>query len=425
MTSQSVTFTGARGQRLAGRLDLPADGPPRACAIVAHCFTCSKDVTAAAYVSRALAERRIAVLRFDFAGFGESEGDLAEASFAADVDDVVAASAFLERELAAPALLVGHSLGGVAVLAAASRIPGVRAVATIGAPADLTHIRNLLATDGPGGDDGGAGVMIAGRRVNVTGAFLGDMDGAAVRDRLRDLGAALVIFHAPDDKVVSIRNATRLYTAARHPKSFVSLPGAGHMLEERADAEYVASVLAAWTERYLPAEERDPAEPQRPTRVTAITGATGFRTEIGVRAHTLLADEPVAVGGTDAGPTPYDLLAAALGACTTMTLQMYARRKGWPLTEAIARLRHSRVYSQDQGDCPDRPARMDQLDRELELVGELTEEQRARLLEIADRCPVHLTLHAGVSIRTALAPPSGAATGAAGASARATHEPDA
>lgn len=405
MTSRSVNFPGAQGQQLAGLLDLPTDGPPRACAILAHCFTCSKDMPSSAYVSRALAERQIAVLRFDFSGLGESEGQLADTTFSADVDDVVAASAFMERELTAPALLVGHSLGGAAVLAAAPRLPAVRAVSTIGAPADLTHIRELLAAEIPRIErEGQADVVIAGRRFAVSSEFLADLEATTMHDRMRELRAALLIFHAPDDEVVSIDNATRLYTSARHPKSFVSLPGAGHMLARKADAEYVAGVLAAWAERYIPAVEHDEAELEQPTRVTVVTGREGFRTEIGVRAHTLLADEPVAVGGTDSGPTPYDLLAAALGACTTMTLQLYARRKGWPLIEAVARLRHSRVYAQDQTRCPDQPERMDQLDREVELVGDLTEAQRERLLEIADRCPVHRTLEAGVAVRTTLTP---------------------
>lgn len=409
MTTRSVTFPGARGRQLSGRLELPTDGVPRACAILAHCFTCSKDAPAAVYLSRALAERQIAVLRFDFAGMGEGEGEgegtLGDSGFSTDVDDVVAAAHYLERELAAPSLLVGHSLGGAAVIAAASRLAPVRAVSTIGAPADMSPIRRLLATGIAEVErEGSADVTIAGRRFTVSRAFLSDLDRTRMRDRIREMQAALLLFHAPEDPEVSIDNAARLYTAARHPKSFVSLPGAGHMLDDEADAQYVGSVLAAWAERYLPAMEPGAAGAEQSTRVTAATGREGFRTEIGVRAHTLLADEPASAGGTDAGPTPYDLLAAALGACTSMTLQMYARRKGWPLQEAVTRLRHSRVYAQDQDRCPDRPARMDRLDREVELVGDLSAEQRQRLLEIADRCPVHRTLEAGVVVRTSLSP---------------------
>lgn len=399
MSTRDVTFVGARGQQLEARLELPTDGAVRATAMFAHCLACSKDTPAAVYVSRALAEHRIAVLRFDFTGAAEGQAMAPVAGSVGAVEDVVAAAAFLERELAAPSLLVGHSMGGVAVLAAASRLPSVRAVSTIGTPSDVGQLGTL---EGAGGRQGSARVLIDGRRVDVDEAFLGALEGTRMREALSELGAALLILHDPDDSVVRIESATRLYTMARQPRSFVSLPGAGHMLAGRADADYVGSVLAAWAERYLPPVASGAPMAERPTRVTAVTGREGFRTEIGVRAHTLLADEPESVGGTDAGPTPYDLLASALGACTTMTLQMYARRKGWPLSEAVARLRHSRVYSQDQERDPDQPQWLDRMDREIELVGDLTAEQRIRLLEIADRCPVHLTLEAGVVVRTSL-----------------------
>ena len=214
------------------------------------------------------------------------------------------------------------------------------------------------------------------------------------------MDAALLILHAPDDEVVAIENAARLYTAARHPKSFIALPGAGHLLLGAADGDYVGSVLAAWAERYLPPAVEAPEEADRPTHVTVTTSNDGFRTDIGVRAHTLIADEPVSVGGTDAGPTPYDLLVAALGACTTMTLQLYARRKQWPLERAIARLQHAKRYPQDQANCENDPVKLDQIDRELEFVGPLSDEQRERLAEIADRCPVHRSLEPSMTIVT-------------------------
>lgn len=373
-----------------GRLELPPDGEPRACAVFAHCYSCTKDHKAAVYVSRALAARQIAVLRFDFAGAGDGSEDDAAGYVARSVDDMVAAASLLEAELAAPALLVGHSLGGSAALLAAPHVPSATGVVTIGTPARASRIRGVLPV-GDGEKD----------------AHGGDGDGFLAS--VRELGAALLIMHATDDDVVSLDDAARLYTAARHPKSFVALPDAGHLLLRKEDAQYAAGVLAAWAERYLPpVEHSPPGEEERPTRVTVATGREGFRTTIGVRAHTLLADEPVAVGGTDTGPTPYDLLVAALGACTTMTVQLYARRKGWPLEEAVARLRHAKVYAADQERCEDEPVRLDRVERELELRGALDDAQRQRLLEIADRCPVHRTMEGGVEIRTALAQPSAA-----------------
>ena len=407
MSTRRVEFEGARGQRLVGRLELPPDGVPRATALFAHCFTCSKDIRCAVQVSRALAALEIGTLRFDFTGIGESAGDFAETTVSSNVDDLVAAAAFLERELGAPSLLVGHSLGGAAVLLAAGRLPTVRAVATIGAPAETTHVRRLLQAElDEIATHGEADVTLGGRAVTIGQAFVDDLDGARLLDAVAALDAALLLFHAPDDRLVGMDHAARLYTAAPHPKSFVSLAGADHFLSRAEDAAYVGAVLAAWAERYLPPRpEATREQVEEPTVVRVSTAGSGFRTEIGVRGHALVADEPTAMGGTDAGPTPYDLLAAALGACTTMTLVSYARRKGWPLREAVARLRHAKVYARDQDRCDDEPARLDRLERSVELVGELSDEQRARLHEIAGRCPVHRTLDAGVEVVAAAEEP--------------------
>ncbi|HEY0970358.1 MAG TPA: alpha/beta fold hydrolase [Gemmatimonadales bacterium] len=404
MTTRRITFAGSQGQMLSGRLELPPDGDPRACALFAHCFTCSKDGRGAVYTSRALAERGIAVLRFDFTGLGESEGEFEDTTFGSNVDDLVAAADFLTSEFGAgPALLVGHSLGGAAVVRAVSRIPSARAVATVAAPAEPTHVRRLLRR---GLEEiertGVAEVELGGRVFRVSRDFVEGLDEVRMRDQIARLEAALLVLHSPADRVVGIENARMIYDAARHPKSFVSLDDADHLLSEPRDAAYAAGVIAAWAERYLPpVPEEGAEESERPTRVTVSTGREGYRTEIGVRHHTLVADEPGSVGGTDAGPTPYDLLVAALGACTTMTLQMYARRKGWPLEEAIARLRHTRGYAHDQARCEeDEDACLDSIERELELVGPLGAEQRRRLAEIADRCPVHRTVTRRIAVRT-------------------------
>lgn len=403
MTTRRVTFTGAGGQALSGRLELPPDGDPRAAALFAHCFTCTKDHKGAVHVSRALAAAGIAVLRFDFTGLGESEGEFVDTTFGTTVDDLVAAADFLASEIAPPALLVGHSLGGAAVLQAAQRIPSARAVATIAAPAEPSHVlRHFAGEEDEIRREGSAEVTLGGQSFRVGRDFLEELDGIRMRDRIAAIDAAILVLHSPTDEVVGVENARQIFDAARHPRSFVSLDGADHLLTGSADAAYAAGIVAAWAERYIPPlPEESAAEAAAPTRVTVSTGREGFRTEIGVRHHTVLADEPRSVGGTDAGPTPYDLLVAALGACTTMTLQMYARRKNWPLEEAIARLRHSSGYARDQARCEDEDdACLDRIERELELRGELTAEQRARLAQIADRCPVHRTLAGGLRIET-------------------------
>ena len=398
MRSIRHEFAGAEGATLSARLELTADGEPRAFALFAHCFTCSKDLHAVVRIARALAARGIAVLRFDFTGLGESEGDFAATGFSSNVADLLAAARFLEERYRAPELLVGHSLGGAAVLCAASELESVKAVATIAAPSDPAHVLRLLAGSRDEIErDGEAEVRLAGRSFRIKKEFLDDVAKGSSEEAIRSLGASLLIFHSPTDEVVGIENAERIYRAARHPKSFVSLDGADHLLTDPEDALYVGRVLAAWADRYL----SGPREVAGEGEVVAITPAGGLRTAIRAGRHALVADEPASVGGSEEGPTPYDLLAAALGACTSMTLQLYARRKKWPLEAAHVRLRHRKEHARDCEEC--RPEdRIDVLDREVSLIGQLDREQRARLLEIANRCPVHRTLERGVEVETRL-----------------------
>jgi putative redox protein len=404
--NRRLRFTGSTGAELAAILELPADGRPDAYAIFAHCFTCSKDLRAAVAIARTLADEGIAVLRFDFTGLGQSGGDFADTSFTSNVEDLLAAANVLKDDGASPTILIGHSLGGAAVLQAAHRLPTVRAVATIGAPHDPSHVLRLVESGREQIErEGAATVTIAGRPFRVGRAFLEDLEGDRMDRAIGDLERALLVFHSPVDRVVGIENAAGIYEAARHPKSFVSLDTADHLLTDPADARYVSRVLAAWAARYMDTAGRVADEPA--SGVATSTPPGGYRTQVRSGRHALVADEPVGVGGTDEGPTPYDLLAAALGACTGMTLRMYADRKSWPLGEVQVEVRHGRVHADHGGACDDPRSCVDRLSRRIRLAGDLTGEQRTRLLEIADRCPVHRTLERGVRIETESGEPVG------------------
>ena len=401
MRSERFTFPGSQGDSLAARLDVP-DGTPRAVALFAHCFSCGKDVLAAGRIARALTQYGIAVLRFDFTGLGSSEGDFANTNFSSNVGDLLAAAHHLRREKQAPAILIGHSLGGTAMLAVAGDIPEARAVATIGAPYEPGHVanqfRDRLAEIEARGE---AEVSLGGRPLRIRKQFLDDVREQCQAERVAQLRKALLVMHAPLDPVVGIDNATEIFVRAKHPKSFISLDRADHLLSQPADADYAATVIAAWASRYVEEEARAPEDLAIPDAVVVReTGQGRFQQAVAIGPHRLTADEPRSVGGDDSGPGPYDLLLAGLGACTSMTMRLYAERKGWPLGRATVVLRHRKIHAADCADCETKEGKIDEITREITLPGPLDEEQRTRLLEIADRCPVHRSLHSEIKVET-------------------------
>ncbi|SEN02798.1 putative redox protein [Pseudorhodobacter antarcticus] len=397
--AEAFEFTGKDGQTLRGRLERP-QGDLRGAALFAHCFTCGKDIFAARRISRRLAAQGIAVLRFDFTGLGHSDGEFANSGFIGNVDDLVAASVAMAQAGLAPGLLVGHSLGGAAVIAAAEQIPSAKAVAVIGAPADPAHItRHFSHVTDQIDQNGAAEVSLAGREFTISAKFLRDLQTVTLTDHLHNLHRALLILHAPTDAVVGIDNAAALFTAARHPKSFITLDDADHLLTRAADADYAADSIATWAERYLdptPAPQTDIAE-----GITRVVEAdpNGFLQDIHMGHHHLKADEPVSFGGTDLGPSPYQYLSAGLGACTAMTIRMYARRKGWPLAHVAVDVSHDKQHATDCDNC-DKDNKIDTFTRVITLTGDLDADQRQKLIAIADKCPVHRTLEAQATIHT-------------------------
>jgi len=400
MQFKKLTFANKDGHLLGGRMDLPENTQPVAYALFAHCFTCTKDSRAAAYISRALTAKKIAVFRFDFTGLGESSGDFAETTFTSNVADLVSAADFMQATYAGPKVLIGHSLGGAAVLKAAAQISSVRAVVTIGAPYDPGHVMRHIQDHREEIENRGmAEIAIEGRPFRIKKKFLDDLEQNQMTSAVKGLNRALLVLHAPLDQTVGIDNAAEIFKEGRHPKSFISLDDADHLLSRSEDACYAGSLIAAWADKYIAKSKTDPVPvPKSDWQVQARIGSRGFTTDMVASGHRLIADEPAAAGGAEIGPTPYDYLLAALGACTAMTLRMYADRKKWSLEGVTVDLKHQRIHAEDCRECETSRGYVDRIERGLELAGELSADQRKRLLEIADRCPVHRTLGSEIDI---------------------------
>lgn len=403
MALQNITFKNHKAETLSAKLELPADRKPENFAVFAHCFTCNKNFRAVRQISSALAANGFGVLSFDFTGLGESGGDFSETTFSGTVDDLVAAAEFLTAGFSAPSLIVGHSLGGAAALLAASRLEKVKAVVTIGAPAEPQHVKHLFKDRIDDIESAGASeVSIGGRPFLLKKEFVEDLD---QQDLLAEVGAmdrAFLFLHSPEDTVVGIDNAAALYKAARHPKSFISLAGADHLLTDPADGRYAGEVIASWASRYLPAEAPKNDISTREDVVALLPADERFTTAIIAGGHRMQADEPKSFGGNDFGPSPYGFLSSGLAACTAMTLRLYADRKGWDLGDVAVHVSHSKTHAADCSDCEAGGSKIDKFVRRIEFSAQLTAEQHGRLLEIADKCPVHRTLEATSQVETTI-----------------------
>ncbi|NRP70800.1 hypothetical protein ILFOPFJJ_01682 [Ensifer psoraleae] len=401
--TQRLQFAGHSGATLAARLDLP-NGPLRGYALFAHCFTCSKDLAAARRIAAELAREGIAVLRFDFTGLGSSEGEFASTNFSSNIADLLSAADYLRQHYQAPSLLIGHSLGGAAVLAVAKDIPEVRAVATIGAPADVGHVLKNFGTSLEEIEkNGAADVDLAGRKFLVRKQFVEDARAQRIRHAVASLKKPLLILHAPLDQTVGIENANEIFLAAKHPKSFVSLDKADHLLTDPEDAAFAGRVISGWMTRYLAADAPQGTEPVEHVRVME-TGEGKFQNAVQAGGHRLFADEPENVGGLDSGPSPYDFLSIALGACTSMTLRLYADHKKLTLGRIGVDVSHAKIHARDCEECTEAErsggARIDHFERVISVDGEVSEELRGKIAEIAGKCPVHRTLEAVARVKT-------------------------
>lgn len=402
MNTKKVTFTNKDNEQLAGRLELPQNQKPHNFAIFAHCFTCTKNLTAVKNIGRALTDAGFGILRFDFTGLGESEGDFENTNFSGNVADLVEAAQFLEKNYQAPSLLIGHSLGGAAAIFAADRIPSIKAVAVINAPSHPTHVMRLLKESEPEiTKNGKAKVNLGGIDFTIKKQFLEDLEHKPLEKIVRNFRKALLILHSPQDKMVSIKNAEEIYKAARHPKSFISLDGVDHLLSQKEDSQYAGRVIAEWASRYveIPTDEQITTK----SRVAAsLDKDDTFTTHLKLGDHNFIADEPTNFGGNNYGPSPYEFLSAGLAACTVMTIQMYARRKKWEVENVSCHINYSKEHAVDCEHCEEDSAKIDTFTREIKLLGNLSEEQKKKLLEIADKCPVHRTLHTKTQVITKL-----------------------
>jgi uncharacterized OsmC-like protein/pimeloyl-ACP methyl ester carboxylesterase len=402
MKSIALEISNRAGEPLAARLELPAGRKPHNFAIFAHCFTCSKDFHAVRNICLALTNRDFAVLRFDFTGLGESGGDFSTTSFSNNIDDLLVVGDYLKTYYQAPSLLIGHSLGGAAALVAGARMEYIKAIATIGSPSTLTHITHLFSESLETIEQqGSAEVSIGGRPFTIRKKFIEELQESQLTDVLNKLRKPVLIAHSPQDRIVDIQNAAELFHAAFHPKSFLSLDGADHLLSDQPDSHYVGDVLSSWAKRYIDElpEERVTTDLQ----VVAHIADDSYTTQIQARQHSLIADEPKNLGGNDLGMSPYELVSAGLGACTAITLKMYAARKKWDLQEVFVHLEHGKEHAEDSAHTEvDQGPKIDLFKREIELVGNLDAEQRERLLEIANKCPVHKTLHNEIQVKTSL-----------------------
>ncbi len=402
MSLSKVTFTNTEGQTLSGRLELPADQYPHNFVLFAHCFTCNKNLGAVRNISRGLTSEGFAVLRFDFTGLGESEGDFADTNFSGNVEDLIAAANFLKQEYQAPTLLVGHSLGGAAAIFAATEIDSIKAVATIGAPSNPKHVKHLLKSDIQEIETQGKAVVnLSGRDFTIKKQFLDDLETKSLPEVAKNLNKALLVMHSPQDTTVEIKNAEEIYIAARHPKSFVTLDGADHLLMQKDDSIYAGKVIAGWSSRYVDLPE-EPKISSKHHVVASLQGGEGYTTQMKVGNHYMVADEPESVGGKDFGPSPYELVSAGLSACTAMTIKMYVARKGWDLQNVEVHTSYDKIHAVDCENCEDPTAKIDTFEREIKLEGNLDEKQIKRILQIADKCPVHRTLHSETQVITTL-----------------------